>query len=679
MIYTGLKRKSIAKYREEFSGSILFAHILFRLARIVLPVAAVGCVAALILHYAPHTTSSLGPVALGMAPFGESVSNFVKKIVKQIGIGNSDLAMESLTSDCVEDQYIRESITNSMQAIMKSNVGDTIVVGNDEYFSKLLGAPKFSTADNGPSMGGREGLEAAVQLFSNESNQSVNKGVGFKIAGLGRSHRKPYGVVIRTWRGGEGWVAYLTYPSAYTIEKITDAAMVPEFIKKAGHGTIITVLGHLDKDDTTAPPSNFDSGQSIRWLVQYVNSRWAVFPRRVNVRVEVRGEHFQKALGFRSILEERCEANGEVILPNTGFTVAWYILPDSGKEKAYLGNFLTYRSSNARGGTYLVLHDNEAYNTTTGSRVLVPFGIYNGAGQVMLVLEPLEPEKYNANVSRSALLKLSGGGKTPINIEAIAAEFRTKIPARLQKFIDEKAGRSAIQSATSFMERLFAVHGHTFVADKKGDHVLPSAKGAVSGAPGMGIGEGEGEPGTGSGGGKKGTPPPTLPVTDGTVPSSDPKDKKARFTKTTGLPLISYQSMPDLSAKHTEFCFIDSKDNVLAYDENCVLVDGTMAALKRVMDTSNYSDAKIRRVVLDHMLRAAHCTYYTSLELLQAKLIDEQEFKQRIDTRSLTVAVSSRLTILDGVKKSLAARKGEDGFLGDDDGDENALAATAGK
>src|SRR5208282_4390805 len=110
-------------------------------------------------------------------------------------------------------------IQDSRDAITRSNVGDTILVGADEYFSKKLGAPKFSATDNACGMNYSE-LEAAIQLFANDSGQTTNNGVGFKIAGLGRSHRKPYGLVIRTWQDGEGLIAYLTYPSSYTIEKI---------------------------------------------------------------------------------------------------------------------------------------------------------------------------------------------------------------------------------------------------------------------------------------------------------------------------------------------------------------------------------------------------------------------------------------------------------------------------
>jgi len=571
--------------------------------------------------------------------------------MEQFSLGNSTLAIERLTSDCLPDQFIRELVLNSIQAIERSGIGDSVVVTIDPYYTKKLGARKMAIIDNSVGMD-VEGLYSSIQLFCNESGQDTNYGVGGKLSTLARGHRQPFGVEYRTWKGAKCTVARLTYPKGFElIENPPEAnqpGFKPELIKK--NGTVVVILGHNDKDDTMLRPEGSTAREGVYWVCQYLNSKFSKVPEGIKVKAlqlpsnSAPNGSLRPVRGFLHYMSLCPLKQGVVDL--TDFSLRWFVLPPdtNNGEAGQIHNFTNYK-----GGQVCILHKGEFYNVESGMSALRRFGIYAGSSQVAIILEPHNPEKFGANTSRSALERRVGGSKRPISLEDIGSEFKNRIPKGLQDFVNSAAGKNRKLSGAVFDARLYEVHGITFRIDGKGKDKVPSEPGGVNGVPKGTVGGGE-DGGRPSGSREKS---PT-PITDGFVPSSDPTAKKRGASKTKGLPPILLISLEASSWPNDKtFCTYFENGHGKEIQTNPTWY-GIRQFEQVIAKTTEFDEGEMTRQVIEkHLGRHMQDIVYSALESLQQGFITKDEFKALVSDSALTSAASARVNLLPGIKQSL--------------------------
>jgi len=586
---------------------------------------------------------------------------------KQIGMQNADLAIERLSGDCLPEQFIRELYKNAEEAILRTGEGDTIQIESDSFFEKQFGVPKFSVADNGPGMSQVE-LEDKLNLFANVSGQQRNYGVGGKLASLARSHRKDFGVVIRTWQNGVGTIGYLSYsPASYRVAPMpTDDGIKPRLIKN--HGTIVTVLGHSDNDNTMEAPEGASTRTGPRWIQQYVQSKFWIIPKNITLKIHAfETDSNRTAKGLSMYLEPLSEKAGDAKLPNMGFIAHWYLLPETdknaaAKEKRGIGRADQFRNFTEIKGQVCVLSEDEIYDVqryNTGS--LFQFGIHTGSKRVVIVLEPVESEKYVANITRSSVAQKFGSGTRPINFSKIGAEFNSHMPTGLKDYMNESRGQTKA-TGVSYMDRtLYEVHGYDFYLDSKGKHLLPAGMGIVNNPPNMGDGRNT-KPRSGDASTK--TP---LPVTDGLVPTEPTDDggRRKRFSRRGGLPEFSveWQSASDIGNKYDFVVFAEGPANGkhgLFLNKEWHEIEALKRIIARQTKVGESTDSLVQEMVeeaiKEHLERQVKDVVLTTLEALEHKFIDNPTFRLMTSTPALTAACTGRWGLLAGIKQSVAMK-----------------------
>jgi len=585
---------------------------------------------------------------------------------KQIGMQNADLAIERLSGDCLPEQFIRELYKNAEEAITKTGEGDTIQIESDSFFEKQFGVPKFSVVDNGPGMSPEE-LDEKLNLFANESGQQRNYGVGGKLAGLARSHRSPYGVVIRTWKDGVGTIGYLSYsPARYRVAPMpTDDGIKPRLIKT--HGTIVTVLGHSDDDNTMEAPEGASTRTGPRWIQQYVQSKFWIIPKNVTLKIHANEKDSNRnCKGLSMYLEPLSEKAGDTKLPNTGFTAHWYLLPETdknaaAKEKRGIGRADQFRNFTEIKGQVCVLSEDEIYDVqkhNTGS--LFQFGICTGGKRVVIVLEPMESEKYVANITRSSVAQKFGSGTRPINFSKIGAEFNSHMPNALKDYMSESRGRTKVTGVSYMDKTLYEVHGHEFYLDPKGKYLLPAGTGVINNPPSVSSGRNDDTKPHSSDASVKAP----LPVTDGLVPTEPTDDgRKKRFSQRRGLPEFTTEwvGASEFTNKFDFVVFaVGPTKHGLLLNKDWHEIESLKKIVARQTKVGESTDSLVQEMVeeaiKEHLERQVKDVVLTTLEAREQKLIDEALFKQMTSTAALTTACTGRWALLAGIKQSVAMK-----------------------
>jgi hypothetical protein len=184
---------------------------------------------------------------------------------KTLTIKNPRLGLDRLSQETTNDQFVRGLSVNSIEAIQRSGMGDSIWITESPFHD----IPKFMCMDNGPGMSKAE-LDNKLNLFANITDQRQNHGVGAKISTLTRN---PLGVVYlcRT-SDGETTRAALRLDAntgipVYRLERITERE-IPEEIKR--YGTAVILLGRTLKENTMLPPEESQWQNKLYWLVKAV-------------------------------------------------------------------------------------------------------------------------------------------------------------------------------------------------------------------------------------------------------------------------------------------------------------------------------------------------------------------------------------------------------------------------
>lgn len=575
-------------------------------------------------------------------------------------IVNADLAINRLASDCRPDQFVRELVVNAIEAIVRSGVGDTVVVDEDATY-----AGKFAVMDNGPGMTEEE-MHEKLNLFAASADQRENHGVGAKIAALARSHQKQ-GVIYRTWQDGKSAMALLSYkPAGTEFVSLPDADnLKPKLIR--GHGTVVTVMGHSTDDRTIdAPDGSLKLGGN--WILQYLNSRFASFPSSTHVKVLDGKSSLRNAKGAEHYLGYCPDVKGRVALRKTGFEARWYLLPEAisgtsknnpaySKERRDLA-----QDTNLLGGRMILMPSSTDRNWTLPeyydvqrcadfkTNILRSFGIRTGQNRVLIVLVPYEPELYSADLSRSHLEREMRGGKVPIDMDAIGEEFKQHLPKALRDYMDARDRATSKNRGDYLDQKLHEVHGYHLYPNPKG-RVTQSTESLLEDVPkphqAASISEGseEEEETTTE---ERRTPKPQPPQTSH-GPKSDGAVRK-KMTNKRGLPRINEYEDADMPPE--QFGRYDNHgDFRLTYNPNWIGWQGHTRALIR---TSGFKDeAQIRGVITGRVLNGVKDAIYTQHELLQAKLISEQQFDEFTSPTALAAAASPRMFLLNSARIAL--------------------------
>jgi hypothetical protein len=384
--------------------------------------------------------------------------------------------LERLAADSAPLQEYRELTKNALEAIERSQ--DLEAEGSlraptkghqvvwDVEWVALAGqleagqqpVYKLSIWDTGDGMTGEEMVEYINHLASSSGVQALDRnfGVGAKItAGVSNPAGLIYTSVkngevnqIHFWRDPEtseyGIKPYrLPRDGSYRHWRRLKPEVLPREIVEAGHGTMVTLLGRTDEQNTMEPPEGAVGG--VRWLVRYLNRRFLEFPAGVTVRVREFGKSdptdwperpttyardggiMRQAVGQASYLDRNAEASGEIRLVGGHATAYWWLLSED-----KIGDPSYWLSS----GHIAALFHEELYELRDGNagiRQLMHFGVLFGSRRVVIYVKPDTDRQITPNTARSQLL----ADGEPLPWEEWAAMFREKLPKPIERMMED--------------------------------------------------------------------------------------------------------------------------------------------------------------------------------------------------------------------------------------------------
>lgn len=518
--------------------------------------------------------------------------------------------LERLAADCAPLQEYRELTKNALEAVERAQQqeaeqglepppGGHQVVWDVEWrlFKAQLEAGqkpvyKLSVWDTGDGMTGEEMVEYINHLASSVGVQALDRnfGVGAKItAGVSN----PAGLIytsyknrevhqIHFWRDPEtneyGIRPYLrSRDGTYHHWRRLKPDVLPKEIINAGHGTVVTLLGHSADENTMEAPEG--ALGAVRWLVRYLNRRFLRFPEGITVRVREfaksepaawpieettyarDGGMLRNAVGQASYLDRNAEASGSVRLTAGRATAYWWLLNED-----KVGDPSYWLSS----GHIAALFQDELYELRDGNsgiRQLMHFGVLFGSRRVVIYVEPDRDQEITPNTARSQLLT----GGEPLPWEDWAAEFRASLPDPIQRMMEELLSRDsdgnhsdAIRQRLKRIEELMR-----FTRYRR----TPSGSTSVSGdAAGGSAGEGEAEESTRTA--KPGTTGGTQADLYGAYVDEEEGDPADPLTPKTEFPEIKWVSIAhgtrstDDILEDRAASYANSSQNVLLVNED---------------------------------------------------------------------------------------------------------------
>jgi hypothetical protein len=368
--------------------------------------------------------------------------------VEQVGF-----LLERLAEDCSSQQFVRELTQNAIEAILRLlDSGGEIWWGLDNYTFEDSGKQKLCIVDTGVGMSGDEMIQHINHLSSSGGLQSLsgNYGLGAKISAATRNkagiiyaswqHKNDPGAVAWLWRdplSGEYGLKRIEVGGEFHEITIPKEGLKPDLIKKAGHGTVVILLGDELDQNTFAP-----EGMGTEWVAKYLEERYFVFPDNIAVRAQDTKTDDEESSevgssrpvhGRKKALADLCKSSGSVEL--RGATAHWWIIDSEAKLKAH--------SIRRFGGYTAALYQNELYEatvTTARRPRLQSFGCTFSYNDVVIFVEPHSShKKLTTNTARTAILI----GGEPLPWDDWAAEFRNRLPQEIQN-LEETISATAI-------------------------------------------------------------------------------------------------------------------------------------------------------------------------------------------------------------------------------------------
>ena len=356
--------------------------------------------------------------------------------------------VELLGRDCLPNQFVREFVKNSDEAIQRvaaskkeQTYEGKILVDADWKIVESHNQFKMTFVDNGDGMTEDEMIKHLNNLSSSgHQNVYKNYGMGAKIASLTRNHA---GIIYKSWKNGIGHRIIMRHDSAERIYGIVpidttdgrkawcvkiDDSEKPEIIQE--HGTQVTILGmNFEESDTMNAPTSSTRGGRENWLYQFLNTRFYTVAENVSLKVRVgywrdqlnkKHNYLRRVLGQRDTLDKHSIAQGTLTLSDA--KIYWRLMnPERGQ-----GHGREYIS-----GHTACINEEELFDLCDGRSNRAPeFGIYIGKEDVVLIVEP--NANYVQNTARTGLVRRDGS-ELPWN--RWADEFRAKMPIEIEEFI----------------------------------------------------------------------------------------------------------------------------------------------------------------------------------------------------------------------------------------------------
>ena len=371
--------------------------------------------------------------------------------------------INNLGRDCLPDQFLREFVKNSVEAIQKTKEkkGTIVVDANwvNWHFSdkKYL---KISFTDNGTGMSPEQMEKLVSQLASSGDVKSehINYGVGAKISALSRN---PAGLQYESWQNGKGFMVLIYYDptlGTYCMERfkneegkylnyleITDEVK-PAEIKE--NGTRVTLFGKKAEEDTMQLPEGV-RGTKEFWQLSYLNTRFFNIPDGIELKVRS-GYYYEldKAIfnekknsiddpaksnclrfvkGHKYSLDRNRLKNKSGIVELSDAKAHWWIL--NPERKTNSREFLV--------GQCGLVKDDEVFDLTYGSgNIATNFGLIFSFKNVALLIEP--GSNYEQDTQRRHVVGRDG---SVLPWEKWQNEFKSKMPKEIEEFEKEAADK----------------------------------------------------------------------------------------------------------------------------------------------------------------------------------------------------------------------------------------------
>jgi hypothetical protein len=384
-----------------------------------------------------------------------------------VGVNPSGLTqlINNLGRDCLPDQFLREFVKNSIEAIEKTKEkkGTIIVDANwiDWHYSDQKPRPiKISFTDTGIGMAPEEMEKLISQLASSGDQKAkhVNYGVGAKISSLSRN---PAGIKYESWQEGKGYMVLINYDeeqNVYCMERFQTedgkyfnyAEIIddvkPIEIKK--HGTRVTLYGTSIKHDTMQRPEGVKGSKDF-WQFFYLNQRFFRIPEGINFKVRCAYYTDLEKAQFNSkknSIDDPVKANCLRIVRGHKFSLDRNRLKKKSgtlqlsDAKAHWWILSPERHTSSREfllGQCGVIKDDELFHLSWGSgNKAVHFGIIFSFKDIALLIEP--NENYEQDTTRRNIVAKNG---SELPWEKWQHEFKVNMPEEIKKFEKEAADR----------------------------------------------------------------------------------------------------------------------------------------------------------------------------------------------------------------------------------------------
>jgi len=356
-----------------------------------------------------------------------------------------------------DDQQYRELQKNSIEAIQRVQKKDPDFKGKirwktDESYLKEYNVQKLCIVDNGDGMTAEVIISNLNNLGASiRQNEHLNFGCGAKVAVLSKNHK---GLIIKSWVKGAdcGWMAWMTWSKGkvgmykendrQTFPITWDEA--PDFIKQAGHGTVVTPLGDTDADNTTKASEDYGRTGMLRssrlstfWLICYLNTKFYSIPKNIHISCQRFQEpkSYYTISGHEKIISDCTERKDQVRL--TGATAYIFYSEKDFGAKYPSGSGGAVSQQLVKGQVAFVSQDEVIkldFDGSPSGNTLPKWGLQCLRHQVMLIIEP--DGSFEQNVERTQL-NYNGQDSSDF-MGGWYAEFKARMPEWLKKKEQEK-------------------------------------------------------------------------------------------------------------------------------------------------------------------------------------------------------------------------------------------------